>query len=52
MTEYTFKHQIVESGERIEIPDNARDINTQYEFRGDKPMCHVSWLEKSGDSVM
>jgi hypothetical protein len=52
VTSYVFKHQIVESGERVEIPDNARDINMQHEFRGGKLMCHVSWLEKEGDSVI
>jgi hypothetical protein len=52
MTDYTFKHKILGSGDDVSIPDNARDVNVTPELLEDGYRLHVSWLEKHGESVL
>lgn len=48
MTEYVFRRKVVTSGDEIEIPDNARDIDFQH-YDDHTIVCY---FEKQGESVI
>lgn len=48
MTEYIFRCKAVVSGEKIEIPDNARYIS----FEHREELTIVCYFEKQGDSIL
>ncbi|AGM11587.1 hypothetical protein M199_gp079 [Halogranum tailed virus 1] len=48
MTEYIFRRKAVVSGDKIEIPDNARDIS----FEHREELTIVCYFEKQGESVI
>lgn len=50
MTTFTFKTKSVKSGNTVVIPDNARDIDINYDH-GPKGTARVSYFEKQGDSI-